>query len=121
MLNFLNASMRLRYISTVNLKRFMNLLRVLLIFFFTNCLLARVLDCKELTTNQVRNIDKSKAVVIISGWLLEEHGPYLPLYTDGYTNEALSKRIADSVYSVSKLPILIFPTIPLGVGSPEAY
>jgi creatinine amidohydrolase len=83
--------------------------------------MSQVLDFKELTTDQVAAIDMQKCVVMIPGGLMEEHGPYLPLYTDGYTNEALTKRVADSLYKSTNFTILIFPTIPLGVGSPEAY
>jgi creatinine amidohydrolase len=81
----------------------------------------QVRDFRELTTRQIGETDLNKTVVIIPGGLMEEHGPYLPLYTDGYTNEALARRVADSIYSATKYNVFIFPTIPLGVGSPEAF
>src|SRR5688572_19848211 len=82
---------------------------------------AQVRDFKELTTQQIRLMDLTKTIVIIPGGLMEEHGPYLPLFTDGYTNEALAGRIADSIYRSTKYNVLIFPTIPIGIGSPETF
>jgi creatinine amidohydrolase len=99
----------------------MKLLYVLYISLFPFFAAGQVLEFKMLTTDEVREIDRDKSIILIPGGLLEQHGPYLPLYTDGYTNEALAKRIADSLYASTQFQVLIFPTIPLGVGSPETF
>jgi creatinine amidohydrolase len=83
--------------------------------------LGQVYSFKELTTFDVKSLDLARTAVIIPGGLIEEHGPYLPLYTDGYTNEALAKKVADSIFAELNFKVLIFPTIPLGVGSPETF
>jgi len=38
----------------------------------------------ELNAEQVRLLDRATTVVLLPGGILEEHGPYLPTYTDGY-------------------------------------
>ena len=95
------------------------LLFVITVFPFSLFGQGQVFDFKELTTTQVEALDKEKTVVIIPGGLMEEHGPYLPLYSDGYRNEELSKRIGEIISEEKGFNVLIFPSIPLGVGSPE--
>jgi creatinine amidohydrolase/Fe(II)-dependent formamide hydrolase-like protein len=36
----------------------------------------------ELNTEQIRALDRARTAVILPGGILEEHGPYLPSYTD---------------------------------------
>jgi hypothetical protein len=40
----------------------------------------------EMNADQVRALDHEKTVILIPGGIPEEHGPYLPVYTDGYAN-----------------------------------
>ena len=48
---------------------------------------AQVHRMAELNTAQIRALDRQRTAVILPGGILEEHGPYLPSYTDGYYNE----------------------------------
>jgi creatinine amidohydrolase/Fe(II)-dependent formamide hydrolase-like protein len=75
---------------------------------------ANILLLKELNTRQIQALDKSKTVVLIPGGILEEHGPYLPSFTDGYWNERLTDTIAATVGKRKDWHVLLFPTIPLG-------
>ncbi|HVG40702.1 MAG TPA: creatininase family protein [Chitinophagaceae bacterium] len=79
-----------------------------------NAILANIFQLKELNTNQIGSIDKGKTVVLIPGGILEEHGPYLPSFTDGYWNEKLTDTIAKVITKKKDWNVLIFPTIPLG-------
>ena len=77
---------------------------------------AQVLKLAELNTQQIRALDREKTIVLISGGILEEHGPFLPSFTDGYRNEATTAELARAVASRSGWSALVLPTIPLGVG-----
>jgi creatinine amidohydrolase/Fe(II)-dependent formamide hydrolase-like protein len=70
----------------------------------------------ELNTEQIRALDRARTAVILSGGILEEHGPYLPSYTDGYRNERIAAAIADAVVSKPGWTALVFPPVPLGTG-----
>ena len=52
--------------------------------------------------------------MLIPGGILEEHGPYLPSYTDGYANERLTGDLAAAVARRPGWAAVIFPAIPLG-------
>lgn len=82
---------------------------------------AQVVRVAEMNTGEIRALDRSKSVVIIPGGILEEHGPYLPAYTDGILSEHLTKALAEAI--AAKKPgwtVLVFPQIPLGAsGSNE--
>lgn len=77
---------------------------------------AQVLKLAELTTEQIRALNKDKTIVLIPGGILEQHGPYLPSFTDGYRNEATTQELARHVVARTGWAALILPTIPLGVG-----
>jgi len=79
-------------------------------------LLPGVFHLKELNAVQIRALDSEKTVIFLPGGILEEHGPYLPCYTDGYVNEYLVHHLAEAVASRAGWNALIFPTIPLGTG-----
>lgn len=83
--------------------------------------LAQVYHVAEMNRAQIRALDRQRAIVIIPGGILEEHGPYLPSFTDGYQNEWLSQELAEAIVERRGRPVLIFPTVPLGVGSPEQF
>lgn len=75
----------------------------------------------ELSVTDIQAMDHSQAVVIIPAGLLEEHGPYLPAFSDGYQNERLSIEVAETLVARTTRPVVLFPTIPLGAGSPEDF
>jgi creatinine amidohydrolase/Fe(II)-dependent formamide hydrolase-like protein len=77
---------------------------------------AQIYYVKEMNTMQLDSLDRSKTVVLLTGGILEEHGPYLPSFTDGYRNERLTQDLADAIVGKPGWSVLIFPTIPLGVG-----
>ena len=45
----------------------------------------------EMNTKQIQNLNKQKTVVILTGGVLEQHGPFMPSFSDGYLNERLSR------------------------------
>lgn len=51
---------------------------------------AQVVRLADLNTAQIRALDRSKTVVILTGGMLEEHGPYLPAFTDGILSDRLT-------------------------------
>ena len=75
----------------------------------------------DLNTTQIRALDRAKTVVFLPGGMLEEHGPYLPAYTDGILSERLTDELARAV--VAGKPgwtALLFPQMPVGAsGSNE--
>jgi creatinine amidohydrolase/Fe(II)-dependent formamide hydrolase-like protein len=57
-----------------------------------------------------RALDRTKTVVLLQGGMLEEHGPYLPAFTDGILSDRLTQDVAAGV--VAKKPewnALLFP------------
>ena len=45
---------------------------------------------------------------------MEEHGPYLPSFTDGYSNERLTEDLAAAIAKRPGWAAVVFPIIPLG-------
>jgi creatinine amidohydrolase len=78
--------------------------------------LAQILHMAELNTEQIRALDREKTIVLIPGGILEQHGPYLPSYTDGYRNEWAAGELSRAIAARPGWTALVFPTIPLGVG-----
>jgi len=77
---------------------------------------AQILQMSELNTEQVRALDRAKTVILIPGGILEEHGPYLPSFTDGYADAAFTQAIARAIVARPGWTVVIFPQIPLGYG-----
>jgi creatinine amidohydrolase/Fe(II)-dependent formamide hydrolase-like protein len=73
-----------------------------------------ILEVAELTTEQIRSLDRARTVVLLSGGILEEHGPYLPSNADGYQTEYLAGRVAEAIAARPGWTVLRFPPIPLG-------
>jgi len=76
---------------------------------------AQIVRVADLNTTQIRALDRSKTVVFLPGGMLEEHGPYLPAYTDGILSERLTDELARAV--VAGKPgwtALLFPQMPVG-------
>jgi hypothetical protein len=55
---------------------------------------AQVVKVAELNTRQIRALDRDRTVVFLQGGMLEEHGPYLPAFTDGILSERLTVEVA---------------------------
>ena len=77
---------------------------------------AQVYRVAQMNAEQIRALDKQKTAVILPGGILEEHGPHLPSYSDGYMNEWLTERLAEAIVARPGWAVLVFPTIPLGHG-----
>jgi creatinine amidohydrolase len=75
---------------------------------------AQIHHVARMNTEQIRALDKQKTVVILTGGILEQHGPHLPSFADGYSNEWLTQRLAEAIVERTGRPVLLFPTIPLG-------
>jgi creatinine amidohydrolase/Fe(II)-dependent formamide hydrolase-like protein len=75
---------------------------------------AQIYRVAQMNTEQIRALDKQKTVVILTGGILEQHGPHLPSFTDGYSNEWLTQKLAEEIVQRPGLSVLLFPTIPLG-------
>jgi creatinine amidohydrolase len=86
---------------------------LLLVCGMTNAQIYRV---AQMNTEQIRALDKQKMVVILTGGIIEEHGPHLPSFTDGYSNEWLAQKLAEEIVRRPGMSVLLFPTIPIGHG-----
>lgn len=82
---------------------------------------AQVRQVGDLNTRQIRALDRAKTVVILQGGMLEEHGPYLPAFTDGVLSARLTSELAAGI--VKRRPgwtVLVFPPVAAGAsGSNE--
>jgi creatinine amidohydrolase len=77
---------------------------------------AQVYRVAQMNAEQIRALDKQKTAVILPGSVLEEHGPHLPSYSDGYMNEWLTEKLAEAIVARPGWAVLVFPTTPLGHG-----
>ena len=82
---------------------------------------AQVRHVGNLTTRQIRALDRNRTVIILQGGMLEEHGPYLPAFTDGILSARLTSELAAGI--VRRRPgwtALVFPPVSAGAsGSNE--
>jgi creatinine amidohydrolase/Fe(II)-dependent formamide hydrolase-like protein len=77
---------------------------------------AQVLRLADMSSTQIAKLDRARTVILIPGGILEEHGPYLPVYTDGFADRFYTEQLAASLALRSGWTIVIFPEIPLGFG-----
>jgi len=75
---------------------------------------AQVLDVRELHPAQLAALDRSRTVVLLVGGILEEHGTFLPSYSDGYQTDFIATRLAEAIVARPGWTVLRFPPIPLG-------
>jgi len=75
---------------------------------------AQVHRLAELNIDQIRLLDRQRTVILLPGGVLEEHGPYLPSFTDGYRNERLTEDLAAAIAKRPGWAAVVFPMIPLG-------
>lgn len=77
-------------------------------------LAAQILRIGEMNTQQIRALNLQRTVVLIPGGILEEHGPYLPSFADGYADEAYVRELAKAIVARPGWTVVLFPQIPLG-------
>jgi len=82
--------------------------------FLSQQVAAQVVRIAEMNTRQIRALNLQKTVVLIPGGILEEHGPYLPSYTDGYAIDAYTQDLAKAIVARPGWTVVLFPQIPLG-------
>jgi creatinine amidohydrolase len=76
---------------------------------------AGVVRVGDLNTRQIRALDRNRTVVFLQGGMLEEHGPYLPAFTDGILSERLTSEVANGVVAKkSDWTALLFPPVSVG-------
>ncbi len=82
---------------------------------------AQIVRVGDLNAAQIHALDRSKTVVLLTGGMLEEHGPYLPAGTDAILSSQLAQDVAQSVVTAKPgWTVLAFPQIPFGAaGSNE--
>jgi creatinine amidohydrolase/Fe(II)-dependent formamide hydrolase-like protein len=76
---------------------------------------AQIYRVAEMNSEQIRALDRGRTVVLLPGGILEQHGPYLPSFADGYLSERVTQTIAEAIVARPGWKILVFPVIPLGV------
>jgi creatinine amidohydrolase/Fe(II)-dependent formamide hydrolase-like protein len=68
-----------------------------------------------MNTRQIVALNRDSTVVILPYGILEQHGPYLPSYADGFVAERLTRDMGDTL-ARRGWSVLIFPVLPLGHG-----
>ncbi len=82
---------------------------------------SRIHNVRDMNTTQIRALDKNRTAVLLPGGILEEHGPYLPAYTDGIFSEQLTDELAKAIAARTDWSVLVFPTVPLGSSGSNEY
>ena len=77
-------------------------------------LTAQIYNLADMNTRQIQALDRQHTVVVIPGGILEEHGPYLPAYTDGYAIEAYTRALSRAIVARPGWTVVVFPQIPIG-------
>ena len=77
---------------------------------------AQILRLAEMNTRQIATLDRKKTVILMPGGTMEEHGPYLPAFTDGFINEWWAERLAEEIVKRKGWTVVVYPTIPIGDG-----
>ena len=75
---------------------------------------AKVFRIAEMNTRQIQALNLPQTVVLIPGGILEEHGPYMPSFTDGYAIDAYTQELAKAIVARPGWTVVLFPQIPLG-------
>lgn len=111
----MNSSVRLLFLAK-NKNKMMK--RTLMIAVFaalsSGTVSAQIYRVAQMNTEQIRALDKQKTVVLLPGGVLEEHGPHLPSFSDGYSNEWLTEKLAEALVERPGWAVLVFPIIPFG-------
>lgn len=92
------------------LQKSFKILFVLFVFaVFHLSAVGQVYRVAEMNTKQIQSLDKQKTVVILTGGVLEQHGPFIPSFSDGYMNERLSRDVADAIVAQLGRSVMMFP------------
>src|SRR6267142_4614095 len=78
-----------------------------------------VLELADLTWEEVRDLDRARAVAILPVGAIEAHGPHLPLSTDTVIATAMARAGAErlaSAFTTVLLPALSYSAAPFGAG-----
>ena len=94
---------------------------VLFLAVFTGSGAAQIYSLTEMNTESIRKLDHDKTVVLIPGGIMEEHGPYLPSFTDGIADQAFTQELARAIVERPGWKVLVFPQIPLGNGGANNF
>jgi hypothetical protein len=86
-----------------------------LLVFAAASLSAQMLRLTDLNTTQIERLDRARTVILMPGGVLEEHGPYLPAFSDGFMNEWWTERLGEAL-ARENWTVLVFPMLPLGDG-----
>lgn len=81
---------------------------------FVSPAFAQIYHVKDMNTEQIKALDREKTVVLLPVGVLEEHGPYLPSFSDGYITERRTENLANAIVEKPGWKVLIFPIVPLG-------
>lgn len=76
----------------------------------------RVLSFAALTADALAALDRERTVLVLPGGVLEQHGPHLPVGTDGIANQHLAAELARSLAARPGWTVVVLPHLPLGVG-----
>ena len=79
-------------------------------------LAAQIYHLEEMNTEQIRALDRARTVIIMPGGILEQHGPYLPSWSDAYYGQRLASDLANEIVKRPGWKAVFFPVIPLGAG-----
>lgn len=77
---------------------------------------AQIYHLEEMNTEQIRALDRARTVIIMPGGILEQHGPYLPSWSDAYFNQRLASDLGTEIVKRPGWKAVFFPVIPLGSG-----
>lgn len=75
---------------------------------------AQVYRVADMNAAQIGALDRAHTAVVLTGGILEEHGPLLPAGTDTLMNEWWTQSLAEAIVARPGWKVLLFPTIPLG-------
>lgn len=77
---------------------------------------AQIYDLRDMSADDIRRLPLARTAIVVPGGILEQHGPYLPSYTDGFSNEYIARRVAEAIIARPGWVVVMFPPIPLGSG-----
>lgn len=98
-----------------------HLLLVIITIMISHLTTGQIYQLGELSTTQFDALNRETTVIIIPTGVLEEHGPHLPIFSDGYQGEWLTQQLAEEIVSQRGRQVVIFPTFPIGVGEPAEF